>query len=102
MTRILVIGVTDMAASEGDSVISYKNIPAIIEAQIRATLKTDVAFWDSYRAMGGKSSIIKWAEKKPPLAQKDFIHFTYTGADTLAGMLTSSLFVIPAMIPLSR
>jgi alginate O-acetyltransferase complex protein AlgI len=94
LTRILVIGVTDMAASEGDSIISYKNIPAIIDAQIRSTLNTDVAFWDSYRAMGGKSSIIKWAEKKPPLAQKDFIHFTYTGADTLARMLISSLINI--------
>ena len=69
LTHILVIGVTDMAANEGDSIISYKNIPAIIDAQKRATLKADVAFWDSYRAMGGKSSIIKWAEKKPPCSQ---------------------------------
>jgi len=97
LTHILVIGVTDMAANEGDSIISYKNIPAIIDAQKRATLKADVAFWDSYRAMGGKSSIIKWAEKKPPLAQKDYIHFTYPGADTMAGLLASSVFVIPAI-----
>ncbi len=96
LTQILVIGVTDMAANEGDSIISYKNIPAIVDAQKRATLNADVAFWDSYGAMGGKSSIIKWAEKKPPLAQKDYIHFTYPGADTLAGLLASSVFVIPA------
>ncbi|HEX7493921.1 MAG TPA: MBOAT family O-acyltransferase [Bacteroidales bacterium] len=94
-TLILVIGVTDMAVNNGDSIISYKNIPAIIDAQKQATLKADETFWDSYRAMGGKSSIIKWAEKKPPLAQKDYIHFTYTGADTLAQMLISSLFNIP-------
>ena len=93
LTPILVIGVTDMAVNEGDSIKSYRNIPAIIDAQKQATLKADVTFWDSYRAMGGKSSIIKWAEKKPPLAQKDFIHFTYPGADTLAEMLVSSLFV---------
>ena len=42
LTPILVIGVTDMAANEGDSIISYKNIPAIIDAQKRATLKVDV------------------------------------------------------------
>jgi D-alanyl-lipoteichoic acid acyltransferase DltB (MBOAT superfamily) len=60
-------------------------------------MKEEVTFWDSYQAMGGKSSIIKWADKKPPLAQKDFIHFTYTGADTLAGMLVSSLFVKPVI-----
>ena len=88
------MGVTDMAVNEGDSIKSYSNIPAIIDAQKRATLKTDVTFWDSYRAMGGKSSIIKWAEKKPPLAQKDYVHFTYPGADTLSAMLASSLFVV--------
>jgi alginate O-acetyltransferase complex protein AlgI len=91
-TPILVVGVTDMAANEGDSIKSYSNIPSIIEAQKRATLKAEVTFWDSYRAMGGESSIIKWAEAKPALAQKDFIHFTYTGADSLSQMLSSSLF----------
>jgi alginate O-acetyltransferase complex protein AlgI len=102
LARILVIGVTDMAANEGDSIISYKNIPAIIDAQKLATLKADVAFWDSYKAMGGKTSIIKWAEKKPPLAQKDYIHFTYTGADTLAHMLISSLFNFPGKDTIQR
>jgi D-alanyl-lipoteichoic acid acyltransferase DltB (MBOAT superfamily) len=83
-----------MAANDGDSIKSYKNIPAIIDAQKRAALKADVSFWNSYGAMGGKSSIIRWAEKKPPLAQKDFIHFTYSGADTLSDLLASSLFII--------
>jgi len=94
LTPILVVGVTDMAANEGDSVKSYSNIPAIVEAQKRATLKADVTFWNSYLAMGGKSSIIKWEQKKPPLAQKDFIHFTGKGADSLSALLASSLFVI--------
>jgi alginate O-acetyltransferase complex protein AlgI len=93
LTPVLIVGVTDMAVNEGDSIKSYSNIPSIIDAQKQATIKTDVSFWNSYLAMGGKSSIIKWAEKKPPLAQKDFIHFTYPGADTLSEMLASSLFV---------
>ncbi len=88
---ILVISLTDMAATDGDSIRSFRNIPFIIEAQKRATLDAGVAFWDSYSAMGGESSIIRWAEKKPPLAQKDYIHFTYSGADTLSGMLTDVL-----------
>jgi D-alanyl-lipoteichoic acid acyltransferase DltB (MBOAT superfamily) len=93
-TPILIVGVTDMALNEGDSIKSYANIPAIIDAQRVATQKANVMFWNSYDAMGGKSSIIKWAEKKPPLAQKDFIHFTYSGADTLSDLLISSLFVM--------
>jgi alginate O-acetyltransferase complex protein AlgI len=93
-TSILVVGVTDMAINVGDSIESFSNIPAIIDAQIRATKKADVTFWNSYKAMGGKYSIIKWAEAKPPLAQKDFIHFTYTGADTLSKLLSTSLFFV--------
>ena len=81
-----------MAVNEGDSIKSYRNIPAIIDAQKQAAERAGVAFWDSYRAMGGESSIIKWAEKKPPLAQKDYVHFTYPGADTLSKMLDDSLF----------
>jgi alginate O-acetyltransferase complex protein AlgI len=91
-TRILVVSVTDMAYKEGDSLKSYRNIPTIIEAQKRATQEAGDIFWDSYNAMGGESSIINWAEKKPALAQKDFVHFTYPGADTLSKILAKALF----------
>jgi alginate O-acetyltransferase complex protein AlgI len=91
-TPILVISVTDMAEGKGDSSKSYRNIPAIINAQRQATRQAGEAFWDSYRSMGGESSIIKWAKKNPPLAQKDFVHLTYPGADTLSKILTGALF----------
>ena len=91
-SKILVISLTDMATREGDSIKSYLNIPSIISAQKSASLEAGVAFWDSYEAMGGGSSIIKWTERKPALAQKDFVHLTYPGADTLSKILTASLF----------
>jgi alginate O-acetyltransferase complex protein AlgI len=89
---LMVIGVTDMAAVEGDRVKSFSNIPAIIEAQKEAASEAGAAFWDPYKAMGGSSSIIKWAEKKPPLAQTDYVHLTYPGADTLSQMLAEAIF----------
>lgn len=90
--KILVISLTDMAAKEGDSIKPYENIPSIINAQRNASIDAGVAFWDSYKAMGGASSIIKWSEKKPALAQKDYVHFTYPGADSLSKILTAALF----------
>ncbi len=93
-TPVLIIGVTDMAANEGDSLRSYKNIPAIIESQKEAALKSGAAFWDSYRAMGGESAIIAWSRKMPPLAQKDYVHFTYQGADTLSKMIARAMFTL--------
>lgn len=91
-TPVLVIGVTDMAEEEGDSIVSFKNIPAIINAQREAAAVTGAAFWDPYQAMGGASSIVRWAGKKPPLAQNDYVHFTYPGADTLSLMLADAVF----------
>jgi alginate O-acetyltransferase complex protein AlgI len=91
-SRILVVSLTDMAVKEGDSIKSYRNIPSIVDAQRKATSAAGVTFWNSYIAMGGESSIIKWSEKRPALAQTDYVHFTYTGADSLSKILTQALF----------
>ncbi len=91
-SKILVISLTDMADLVGDSIKPYQNIPTIIEAQRAAANDAGVEFWDSYKAMGGGASIIKWVEKKPALAQKDYVHLTYPGADSLSKILASALF----------
>jgi len=91
-TGILVVGLTDMAYQDGDAVISYPNIPKIIDAQKAASSETGAVFWDAHEAMGGKSSIIKWFGMNPPLAKKDLIHLTDQGADTLAMIMASDLF----------
>lgn len=89
---VLVIGLSDMAISEGDSIRSFPNITRIRDAQKNAAEKAGVAFWDSYEAMGGKHSSVKWAEKKSPLISKDYVHFTNPGADTISKMLFQSMF----------
>ncbi len=91
-TPVLVIGVTDMAGTRGDTIESFSNIPAIIKAQKEAATETGAAFWDAYDAMGGNRSIVAWAERNPPLAENDFVHLTYPGADTLASMLDRAMF----------
>jgi D-alanyl-lipoteichoic acid acyltransferase DltB (MBOAT superfamily)/lysophospholipase L1-like esterase len=95
-TPVLVVGLTDMARSEGDSLHSYPNIAHIRDAQKAAARRAGVAFWDSFEAMGGESSIIRWAGLNPPLAQKDYAHFTHDGADTLSRLMLTALFNVPA------
>ena len=70
LTPILVIGVTDMASNEGDSIKSYRNIPAIIEAQKRAARETGVAFWDSYSAMGGNHQLSAGQKKTSSCSER--------------------------------
>jgi D-alanyl-lipoteichoic acid acyltransferase DltB (MBOAT superfamily) len=94
-TPVLVVSLTDMARKEGDSLRSYPNIIPIRNAQREAARKAGAAFWDSYQAMGGKSSIVKWAGETPPLAQKDFAHLTHAGADHLSSLMITDLFTAP-------
>ena len=93
-TGIMVVGLTDMAYTDGEVIKSYPNIPKIINAQKTAAAESGAIFWDARKAMGGKSSIIKWFGMNPPLAKKDYVHLTDQGADTLARMMLSELFTI--------
>jgi alginate O-acetyltransferase complex protein AlgI len=92
-TEILIISLTDMAFRDRDSIKSFPNIPKIRDAQKSAARKAGVSFWDSYLAMGGENSSVIWSEKKPPLMQKDYVHFTNTGADSISKLLIQSMFV---------
>jgi D-alanyl-lipoteichoic acid acyltransferase DltB (MBOAT superfamily) len=91
-TGIMVVGLTDMAYQDGEIIRSYPNIQKIIDAQKRASAESGAAFWDARKAMGGRSSVVKWFNMNPPLAKKDYIHLTDQGADTLARMMLSELF----------
>ncbi len=88
---IIVIGVSDVARKEGLRYTSYPNIEMIRDAQKNAAFKAGIAFWDCYKAMGGKNSMAAWQAAKPPLASKDFIHFTYRGANLIAEMFYAAL-----------
>lgn len=92
---VLVVGITDMAEVSGDSIKSYPNLTEIIEAQKMAADEAGAFFWNSFEAMGGENSIVRWSDKNPPLAKKDFVHLTNIGTDTLAKMMLADLFTPP-------
>lgn len=88
---IIVIGVSDVSRKEGLRFESYPNIEKIRDAQKQAAFNAGIPFWDCYKAMGGKNSMAAWENANPPLASKDFIHFTYRGANLIAEMFYAAL-----------
>jgi D-alanyl-lipoteichoic acid acyltransferase DltB (MBOAT superfamily) len=90
-TEFLLIGLTDMARSDGDEIHSYPNIPLIIEAQRNAARRSGAMFWDSREAMGGVDAIVKWKTSDPPLASDDYTHLSYEGGQVLAQKLYDSM-----------
>ncbi len=90
---IIMIGVSDVSRKEGLRFVSYPNVEKIRDAQKNASFKAGIPFWDCYEAMGGKNSMVAWENSKPPLATKDFIHFTYRGANLIAEMFYAALML---------
>lgn len=88
---ILVVSLSDMARRSGVGYASYPNVPRIRDAQRRAAFRAGCAFWDLYQAMGGEGSIVSWVHNKPPLATKDYTHFTPRGARLVGEMLYNAL-----------
>ena len=81
---IVVVGVSDVSKNGPNGLVSYPNIVKIRDAQKKAAFDTGCVFWDLYEAMGGENSMPSWVSANPPLAQKDFVHFTVRGAKIVA------------------
>src|SRR5690606_16590777 len=57
---LLVVGLSDMAYFDGETVKPYPNMFKIIDAQKAASGTMGARFWDARESMGGKSSIVRW------------------------------------------
>ena len=88
---IIVIGIADMSLKEKDRYVSYPNVVLIRNALKNASRKARCAYWDTYEAMGGANSMPSWVFADPPLAEKDFIHFTVKGSSIVAQMFYKAL-----------
>jgi len=88
---ILVIGPSDMSRKRNGEYVSYPNIPLIRDAMRNAAYKNGCVFWDLYEAMGGENSMVAWVNNDPPLAGKDFTHFSTRGAQFVGEMLYNAI-----------
>ncbi len=88
---VLVIGIGDAAHLYEGQLKSYDHLPQIRDAQKQVALTHGFAFFDLYDAMGGKGSIIKWADEDPPRALSDYIHLTKLGGKDAAELIWTPL-----------
>jgi len=85
-TPIIVIGPGDMSEKDKDEYVTHKNLIPVRDAVRQAALESNCAFWDMFQAMGGENSMPSWVFSTPPLAEKDFTHYTPNGAKIVARM----------------
>jgi hypothetical protein len=90
---IIVLGVSDVDQKKGDSLETNPNVEIIREAQRKAAFRAGCAFWDVFKAMGGRNSMAAWVAHKPELGAADYIHFTPAGANLVAEMFYRALLL---------
>lgn len=90
-TPILLIGVSDMAQRVDGKMVPYENIEKIKQIQFDLAMQNGCIFWDLEQFMGGSGSMEKWVNAEPPLARKDYIHFSKKGGDLIGQELARLL-----------
>ncbi len=88
---IVMVGISDRIMKKGNQVITLKETRPIIEAQMEIANEGGVAFWNLFEAMGGENSMEKWVDSAPPLALKDYKHFTHKGGELVAEMFFKAI-----------
>lgn len=90
-TSILMFSVNDKTIKQGGRFVTNPDVPLLLETQKRIVSKTNVAFWNLWEAMGGLNSMNEWVNAAPPMALKDYSHFTQGGGERVAQLFVDAL-----------
>lgn len=90
-TSILIISPGDFAQKKGKKMVTHPEIKNLISIQKKIAKNGNVAFWNMFEAMGGENSISSWVNASPPLAFKDYCHFTWDGGEVISKKLIIAL-----------
>jgi hypothetical protein len=87
----LLLSIGDRASNNNGVYQTMEQVPIFINIQKSISSKSKVAFWNMNEAMGGDSSMIKWVNTKPRLANTDYTHINERGGEYLAKKLFETI-----------
>ncbi len=82
---ILLISAHGRSIKQNGNYVTSPDIPLLVETQARIAQDTDSAFWNLYEAMGGQDAMVDYVQRG--FAQRDYTHFTRSGAEHIGKML---------------
>lgn len=88
-SSVLVMGICDRSMQRDGEFETMPSVPGMIAAQRSAAEQAGVAFWNTFDAMGGHNSMVRFVEKH--WAAKDYTHIGYTGGKYVADRLVDAL-----------
>ena len=90
-TEFLLISTADRAFRYGTQYKSAIGIDSLIKVQAALAFETNSSFYNLFETMGGTNSIVDWANRKPSLANKDYVHPNHKGAEVLAHLFFEAI-----------
>jgi lysophospholipase L1-like esterase len=89
---VLVASPLDRAEKgEGGALRTKKIIVQLVELQRKIALDHQVAFFNTFEAMGGSGSFAHWVKETPQLASWDLTHPTPAGAEAIGNLMYKAL-----------
>jgi lysophospholipase L1-like esterase len=90
-TEFLLISTADRAFRYGTQYKSAIGIDSLIKVQAALAFETNSRFFNLFETMGGPNSIVDWANRRPSLANKDYVHPNHKGSEVLAQLFFESI-----------
>lgn len=87
----LMVSVGDKTMKKGSEFMTNPEVSLLLESQKKIAAKTKIAFWNLWEAMGGNNSMKDWVGSAPPMALKDYAHFTPVGGARVAELLFEAI-----------
>jgi len=81
----------DRAFRYADGYQSAVGIDTLVKIQATIAYETGSHFYNTFQTMGGRNSIVDWANRKPALANKDYVHPNHKGAEMLGTYLFEAI-----------
>ncbi len=88
---VLLMGVSDRSRQENGSFYTMPSVLALMHAQRQAAKRSGITFWNTFGAMGGKNSMVKYVENN--WASKDYTHLGFGGGRKLAKVLMNAFMM---------
>jgi hypothetical protein len=83
----LVAGPSDKVKKKYGEYITKPIIHYIIKVQKKLAIEAGCAFFNTWQAMGGETSVVKWYRSRPRLAIGDLTHITDAGGDLMGSII---------------
>ena len=90
-TDILLLGVSDRGQQIDSEFKTMPAVMALLHTQRQLAKQSGLPFWNTFEAMGGENSIVRYVENN--WASKDYTHMSFRGGKEIAKKLVDAILL---------